>query len=210
MTGHDQLPARGTLVAIPRDRALSWSRDCLAQGSRVSRQVAERIDREYVNAYAIVPQDRASLDIGDLSISARIGDGARVLEGVLHRLSAVFDGILAVDDDLARRGDPGLDDVSFVDDRVVRWIDLHSAPDDLTRLIRIGASGYPLNALVCGDTDGEAFRPAAGPLSDTDAVLLASQVRVVVHSIYDAESFLLLVIDENANVTTAEVARDQT
>ncbi|WEK61155.1 MAG: hypothetical protein P0Y60_17920 [Candidatus Microbacterium colombiense] len=143
------------------------------------------------------------------SQSARIGGADRFLGRVLRELSTRADGILVVDDDLARRGDPGLDRASFIDDRVIRWGDLHSEPRDLTGLIRTGASGYPLNAFVCGSGDRQAFRPPVGPLSESEVALLARQVQVVIHSIYDAESFLLLAIDDKADSLLASLTRTQ-
>ncbi|WDM41844.1 hypothetical protein KV395_00545 [Microbacterium luteolum] len=158
--------------------------------------MAGRLDPDRVHAYAILPRDRAGIEVADFARSVGVSDADRVLGKILQALSAISDGILVVDDDLARRGDPGLDDVSFVDDRVIRWLDLRSAPDELTRLIRIGASGYPLNAFICDNSSGEAFRPSARSLSESEVDLLAGEVRLVIHSIFDAESFLLLAIDD--------------
>ncbi|NJI58284.1 hypothetical protein HCX50_02445 [Microbacterium oxydans] len=140
-----------------------------------------------------------SLEASPFSQSARLGDADSVLRRIFRGLPAVSDGILIVDDDLSRRGDAGLDGVSFVDDRVIRWEGLQSPPEDLTRLIRRGASGYPLNAFTSGNRQGHTLRPSVGSLSDSDVLLLASEVQVVIHSVYDAESFLLLVLDEEVN-----------
>ena len=185
----------GAWVPISRGQAMAWSRESLDQGSGISAQMAARLDHELVHAFAIMPRDRAGADVADFARSAQLGDADLLLGRFLRSLSATSDSFLVVDDDLARRGDPGLDDVSYIDDRVIRWSDLQSAPDRLTRLLRTGASGYPLNAFVCGAQGGHAFRPPSGPLSESDVELLVSEARVVIHSIYDAESFLILVID---------------
>ncbi|WP_223622727.1 hypothetical protein [Microbacterium sp. EST19A] len=196
----------GSWAPIPRDKGVNWSRESLDLGSRFSRQVAARFEGEQVRAYAILPRDRESIDVADFSHSAQIGEADLLLGRFLQSLAAAFDGILVVDDDLARRGDPRLEGVSYVDDRVIRWVDLQSAPGDLTRLVRTGASGYPLNAFVCANTGGHAFHPPAGPLSEPDVVLLAGEVRMVIHSIFDTESFLLLVIDDEVNAVLESFA----
>lgn len=197
--GDGQMHVHGTLASVPRALGLDWSTESLDQGSRVSRRVLSRLDREALHAYAIVPEGRVSLEASPFSQSARLGDADSVLPRIFRGLPAVSDGILIVDDDLSRRGDPGLDGVSFVDDRVIRWEGLQSPSQDLTRLIRRGASGYPLNAFISGNRQGQTLRPSVGSLSDSDVLLLASEVQVVIHSIYDAESFLLLVLDEEVN-----------
>ncbi|WP_292761994.1 hypothetical protein [Microbacterium sp. UBA3486] len=188
----------GRLVSIPVKQALDWSKESLDQGSHLARQAAGALDREPIRAYAILPQDGAAAPLSEFSQSARIGDADRILGETLTRLSELA-GILVVDDDLARRGDPGLDDASFVDDRVIRWLDIGSASNELTHLIRIGASGYPLNAFICHSEGGRAAGLSAGPLSRPDVLRLVSEVRVIIHSIFDAESFLFVVIDDGYN-----------
>lgn len=189
---------QGSLVSIPVKQALDWSKESLDQGSRLARQAAGALDRETIRAYAILPRGGAVAPVPEFSRSARIGNADRILGETLTRLS-VLTGILVVDDDLARRGEPGLDGASFVDDRAVRWVDIRSTSNELTRLIRIGASGYPLNAFICQSEEGRAAGVPAGSLSRLDVLRLASEVRVIIHSIFDAESFLFLVVDDGYN-----------
>ncbi|WP_435749017.1 hypothetical protein [Microbacterium sp. PMB16] len=160
-----------------------------------------------MHAYAIVPQGQAGIESADFLQSARLGDADYLLGTFLRGISAFFVGILVVDDDLARRGDPGLDDASFVQDRVIRWSDLRSAPEDLMLLIRRGASGYPLNAFICGGEGSEPFYPQSGELRESEVNLIASEVRVIIHSIYDAESFLILVFDDRLNAFLKSLTR---
>ena len=72
-----------------------------------------------------------------------------------------------MESDVARRGDPGLDDVAFVGDRVLRWVEWNCDPVAMVGLLRRGASGYPTNASGCrsraaslGLTAGPQLRPA--------------------------------------------------
>lgn len=186
----------GTLSPISKSRGIDWSRESLDQGSPLSIQVLKTLESADVQAYAILPQGEAGMSLDDFKSSARIGDANLVLKTILSELSSRLVGVLIVDDDLARRGDPGLDDASFVGDRVVRWADLHSPPEGLTRLIRRGASGYPLNAFVCESEYGHSVKIASGTLSEQRVASLANGVRLVIHSIFDAESFLILVFDD--------------
>lgn len=189
---------QGSLVSIPGKQVLDWSKESLDQGSPLAQQAAGALDRENIRAYAIVPRDGAVAPVPEFSRSPRIGNADRILGETLTRLS-VLTGMLVVDDDLARCGDPGLDGASFVDDRVIRWVDIRSTSNELTRLIRIGASGHPLNAFICQSEAGRAAGFPAGSLSRLDVLRLASEVRVIIHSIFDAESFLFLVIDDGYN-----------
>ncbi len=80
---------------------------------------------------------------------------------------------------------------------MLRWEELQTDPSRLTQLIRSGASGYPLNAFVCDERGRTVLQRAGGSLSTVDALSLAQSVQVVINSVYDAESYLL--IDFNAS-----------
>lgn len=175
---------------VPIDRALTWTRASLEQGSEVARIVGRRMSVTG-DAFVIGPDAVADAEIDDESRGIDQSDADRVLGEYLLYLASMEAGALIVEDDTARKGDPGLIDGVFVEDRVIRWRDLHADPADLMRLIRRGASGYPLNAFVCGE-DGKAILEREEDRFDGDCVLaLASSVRGIITSVYDAESYLV-------------------
>lgn len=189
----------GMLAAVPLHPSIEWSKESLEQGSRLAQMIEARIDPVKTRAYGIIPQAAAEDTPRAFSHSARIGDADRILGLILRDLAAMDNALLVVDDDLARRGDRRLDDASFVDDRVVRSASLNAPSGDLTRLIRRGASGYPLNAFVCELSDADEAPARLGQMPESAVSLLAETARIVIHSIYDAESFLLLTLDERAD-----------
>ncbi|MDF2559839.1 MAG: hypothetical protein K0R99_1285 [Microbacterium sp.] len=201
------MSARSILIRVPLEQSTAWSRDSLDQGSLLCRLVAERLEGPEVSAFAIARHDRDDSESGDFSHSAGIADADRTLTEVIRQLATEFSGILVVDDDLARRGDPGLEGASFVDDRVVRHADLASEPEVLTRLLRMGASGYPLNAFLCSGMVRGAPSPSTGSLADSEVAALTAAVRIIVHAIHDAESFLLLAMDDGARAGLEAIAR---
>jgi len=172
------------------DRAADWVRDSLAQGSEFSIRVARRLS-DLPQAIVIGPPlgDSQVLDGHGRGISQV--DADVVLDRVVDALALTGVKTLVVEDDLARRGDPSLHgQVAFVGGRVLRWADLSRAK--ASRLVRTGASGYPLNAFVCrADAISLSLTPER-ELSEADAVALAHSVCAVVTSVYDAESFVIL------------------
>lgn len=111
---------------------------------------------------------------------------------VLCRFAASGNQTLIVEDDLARRGDPGLQEAAFVGDRVLRWRELGVEAKQAVRLLRSGASGYPLIAYVCRGASADVGLEA-GTLLDSkkQAALVDSTVAILV-TVYDAEAYLLL------------------
>ncbi|MCP3877002.1 MAG: hypothetical protein GY701_01205 [Sulfitobacter sp.] len=107
------------------------------------------------------------------------------------------DRYLIVEDDLGRRGDPGLGpEVLLIGDRVARAFALQNSDDvagAVGGLLR-GASGYPTNAFVVED---QGLRQAEGDAGPSD--LAVSQVRrlatglvAVIVSAFDAETYLMV------------------
>jgi hypothetical protein len=99
---------------------------------------------------------------------------------------------LVVESDLARRGDPHLDaDVAYIGNRVLRWVDMPDDPSHGTRLLRSGASGYPLNAFVCDRSSAELGLFPGADLTETTQSRIAGSVRAIIVSALDAETFLV-------------------
>lgn len=100
---------------------------------------------------------------------------------------------LVVEDDLGRRGDPGLGpSVVYLGESVVRvfrlggFDDVSRAVDGLFR----GASGYPTNAFVVSSASVSAENPPS-ELSPAQVRRLADGAEAVVVSVFDAETYLL-------------------
>ena len=91
-------------------------------------------------------------------------------------------------------------DVAFVGERVLRWVDLSLHPDGAARLLRTGATGYPLNAVVCMNSPDALGLAAGKVLTEIEISSLAAAACAVITSVYDAETYLVL--------TTAELATE--
>lgn len=137
-------------------------------------------------------------ELDDVSRALSQEDVDAVVQHILRALAA-GGGTLVVEDDLARRGDR-LDGVAFVGDRVLRWADLTTDVARATRLLRLGASGYPLNAFVSRLSAGSLFLRPGQTVGEDEVRALAQSVAVVINSVYDAESFVLLATPDLTDV----------
>ncbi len=104
---------------------------------------------------------------------------------------------LIVEDDLGRRGDPGLGpEVLLVGDRVARVFRLGSSEDVVRAvdgLLR-GASGYPTNAFIVEDGGMGLPDTGSSPIELTSSRVqeLATGVVAVVVSVFDSETYLMV------------------
>src|SRR5690606_359093 len=113
-----------------------------------------------------------------------------LLVGFFARWTSQGAAILLVDDDVSRVGDGGFgDDAVFVDDRVLRWVDLRTEPARLIDLMRRGASGYPLNAFACTEGARPILDRPRVWLTSSEVAELSHAVTVIVNAVYDAESY---------------------
>ncbi len=163
---------------IDFDRAADWVRDSLAQGSELSIRVARRLS-DLSQAIVIGPtlDESQALDGQGQGISQVDADVA--LDRVVDALALTGAKTLVVEDDLARRGDPGLQgQVAFVGGRVLRWTDLSRAK--ASRLLRTGASGYPLNAFVCRPDAVSLSLTPEREFSEADTAAFAHSVCAVI------------------------------
>ena len=191
--GKEKPMTRMELVPVDPEEARRWSHQSLEQGSLLSLSVERRLDRP-LSAGVLMPGKalRApGLLLDDESKGLDLGDAYRALAALVRETS----GVLIVDDDISSRGDPGLDDAGFVGDRVIRWAPSSSEPSELIHLIRMGASGYPFNAILC-DADAASGLKLGGTLDGEDCVRLADATRLIIHAVFDAESFLVITLDE--------------
>jgi hypothetical protein len=133
----------------------------------------------------------ASLD--DHGRGIRSIDADQIAERVFESFTEVGVRTLVVEDDLARWGDRGLGaNVAFVGDRVIRWIDLEVGAVAAARLLRSGSSGYPLNAFASWLAPVELGLEAGKTLDESQQAALVDSTCAVITSVYDAESYLLL------------------
>jgi hypothetical protein len=187
-------------VGSPVDSALGtdWARGSLAQGSMISMLMTERL-AQLARARLLVPPqtETASTSIDDFGRGIMRSDSDRVVRLVLGSLATVGLRTLVVEDDLARRGDHVTGGkLAFVDDRIIRWVDLEAGASDGVALLRTGASGYPLNAF------GSVLSAAALGLSEGKSMdsdqqqLFVEGVGAVFVSVFDAEACLMLLTAE--------------
>lgn len=176
---------------MPSPQARAWSQASLEQGSALAGFVSRRLMTSST-AFVVAPEGNMmpELDDGSRSIDPRHAD--HLMGEYLRYLSSLQGGALIVEDDTAREGDPWLGGAVIVVGRVLRWEELHANPSRLTQLVRRGASGYPLNAFVCDEAGRAILQRAGNALSIDDASSVAESVRVIVNSVYDAESYLVI------------------
>ena len=118
-------------------------------------------------------------------------DADRAARGALRWLMVRGGRTLVVEDDVGVRDHPGLTDVAFVGDRLLRWRPLTISCREATELLRTGALGYPRNAYVC-DTTGDALGLEVGKtLGPVEVRDLASHVQAVLSAVWDDECYVL-------------------
>ena len=176
---------------VPFVQAREWSQASLDAGSVLAGLIGRRFSTQAA-AFVLLPDDGSAIEVDDVSRAVDPQHADQVLAEYLQYLASMGAGVLVVEDDTAREGDPGLTEAVFLEGRGLRWKDMHADASQLMRLIRRGASGYPLNAFVC-DEDGRAILQQVGDaLSSKDVTGLARSALSVIHSVYDAESFLVI------------------
>lgn len=172
-----------------------WVRGSLAQGSGMAELMTRRLDK-LGSAVLLSPSVQGAAPVtslDDLGRGIRSSDADQIAQRLLESFAAAGVRTLVVEDDLARRGDPGVGlDVAFVGDRVVRWADLGVGADVAVQLLRAGASGYPLNAFACWPPSAELGLEAGVPLGERQQAALVESTCAVITAVYDAETYLVL------------------
>jgi hypothetical protein len=185
---------RGVSTAIDAGVAMDWVRGSLAEGSALAMSMTWQLN-SLTSAWLVAPDGSTLapllLDNQGRGIKTRDADlaAARFLACLSHH----GDQILLVEDDLARRGDPRLDDeVAFVEDRVVRWSEIEADTSHAVALLRSGSSGYPLNAFVCHASARQLGLGPGGQIDDACQASIVESVDAVLVSVYDAEAYVAL------------------
>jgi hypothetical protein len=185
------------LVEVERDAAIGWLRQSLAQGHALSSAVLASVRLSDGRPYVLVPEDMARERVADLAAGG-VTSTARAdqaLEGIFGSILDEGGRCLVVEDDLARSRDPVVSTspfpTAFIDGHVARWVDLAAdgAAGEARRLLRMGASGYPLNAFVTSLPAGRLCLVEGESLDDIVGLVVGSLIAIVVAA-YDAETFL--------------------
>jgi hypothetical protein len=174
--------------------AVDWVRESLAQGSALAMLMAERLGL-FSSARLLVPEagkQQWTFLPGEHGRGYRSRD-IDLLAGQFLRSLACFDlQTLLVEDDLARKGDPNLAAVAYVEDRVLRWIELGPDPARAVALLRGGSSGYPLNAFVCRRSPTQLRLRPGRQLDAEQQASIVESTEVTIVSVYDAEAYVAL------------------
>lgn len=172
-----------------------WTRGSLAQGSDLAASMTRRL-AEFASARLLIPPVPGAAPVTSLDDhgrGTRSSDADQIAQRLLGSFAAAGVRTLVVEDDLARRGDPGVGlDVAFIGDRVVRWADLGVGANAAVQLLRAGASGYPLNAFACWRPSAELGLKAGVILGESQQAALVDSTSAVITSVYDAETYLVL------------------
>ncbi|HTZ43213.1 MAG TPA: hypothetical protein VMB79_05070 [Jatrophihabitans sp.] len=180
--------------------ASAWARESLADGSELAMLVRDRL-AEFSTALVIAPalSPSMSISIDDRGRGMHTSDVDLALRPLLESFRQAGARTLIVEDDLARCGDPRLPaKVVYAGDRVLRWCDFIPGAQDPVRLLRTGASGYPLNAIISSADAGALDLTPGRTLSYENLRRVSAAGGAVITSVYDAESYLILVTENLA------------
>ena len=180
---------------VTTELGADWTRGSLAQGSDLAASMTRRLV-EFASARLLIPLVPGAAPVTSLDDHGRgnrSSDADQIARRLFESFAAAGVRTLVVEDDLARRGDPGVGlDVAFVGDRVVRWANIGVGVDAAVQLLRAGASGYPLNAFACWPPSTELGLKAGVILGESRQTALVDSTSAVITSVYDAETYLVL------------------
>jgi hypothetical protein len=186
-------------VPIDTRSGAQWVQSSLTGGSVLSTLVSRRLG-DFAVARLLAPEVVSTGIASVLDDESRgiLTSDVNLLTGrVLERFALAGVRTIVVEDDLARRGDAVLDhDLAYVEDRVVRWVNLLGDPVDGVRLLRSGASGYPLNAYACWLSPGELGLESGRNLEERERESIVASTCAVLVSVFDGEAFVTLMSPE--------------
>jgi hypothetical protein len=182
----------GVGVQIDADLAADWVRGSLAQGSDLARLVTQRLPQLTIALVLSLPSilqgRRLVLDDVGRGLSSSASDA--VAKEFFMKLAKKMPLTLIVEDDLARRGDPRVGRAAFVDDRLIRWEEINEDGFRAAKLLRSGASGYPLNAFICRGSSRELNLEEDRQLLVIEEEQIVDSTDAVVASVWDAEAYV--------------------
>jgi hypothetical protein len=179
-------------LPIASAEAVDWVRDSLAEGSALALLMRDRVGSSW-SAHLIVPGTRVDPWTQPLSprgLGYRTPDVDLLASQFLESLARSHVQTLVVEDDVARRGDRNLTTVAYVEDRVLRWMELGPDPVGAAALLR--RSAYPLNAFVCCRSATQLKLEPGYQMGPEDQEAIVESTEAVIVSVYDAEAYVAL------------------
>ncbi len=186
------------LIDLNQDAARRWIERWLAAGGDVSMAVLAAVPfgcgRSRTWASGDVDPDRLKdFDEGNVAGKKEVDAWlAQTLEELVDKGASC----LVVEEDLARRTDPGVLDEEilwgFINDRLVAWFDL--APGrgiDAVREVMGVGSGYPRNAFVTMRSAADLGLSDRQQAPESFPIQVAESLLATIVSIYDNESYLV-------------------
>lgn len=175
--------------------ARNWVHHSLCDGSELAQLIGTKLD-QFTSARLMVSPDwgldiLTNLDNTGRGINTAASDG--VVGFALDALIQSGAKTLIVEDDLNRPGDPHFPPKGvMVADRVIQWVHLDMEDSDAAvQLLRTAGSGYPTNAYL-SDLAPPQLGLLQEQLNPKDMEILTSSVVGIFVSVYDAETFVLL------------------
>jgi hypothetical protein len=185
-------------VGFTDDRAREWLEESLRGGHELAAAVLGAVRFDAGRFQLALPESEAAravtgFDQGGV-VGASLADAA--LAQYLDDFASRGALCVLVEDDLLRQSDPAVArrpvPSAFIGDHVIHWCELaRGAGSIATEVIRMSASGYPLNAfLVTKSAADLRLSPGGSLVKDFTTDVVASLAAVVV-SAFDGESFLM-------------------
>lgn len=184
-------------VTINGDAGKSWVIDSLTQGFEISATVLKvaAFDAGSYRSFISASDQLRQTNLAEGGVSK--GQVAQAgLAQYLDGLSSDLASCVIVEDDLRRRTDPTVAphamSTAFIGDRIVHWCDLERGTGaDCADVVDRGASGYPLNAFVCGKSAADLDLVNGREVVKGFANQIAESLLAVVVAAFDAETFLV-------------------
>jgi hypothetical protein len=182
-------------VEVSRAIGIEWLLRSLAAGDGCSEAVVARDPFTGGRFRAIASLSATSVDLSRGGVIEASSADA-VLTVILEELAAVAELCVVVEDDLRKPGDPVLANrtvrSAYLGDNVLHWSDLRvGVGAEATRMIRLSASGYPLNAFVVKGSARDLGLNDGLPVVEGFETQVAEALTGVVVSAFDTESFLV-------------------
>ena len=176
-------------------QARNWVQHSLCDGSELAQLIATKLD-QFTSAQLMISPDWGIHDLTNLDDTGRgisIAASNVVVDFALDALIRSGAKTLIVEDDLHRPGDQHFPSRGvMIADRVIQWTHLDTGDiDAAVQLLRTAGSGYPTNAYV-SDLAPSHLGLLHKQLNLNHIETLADSVTGIFASVYDAETFVLL------------------
>ena len=181
-------------IDIDVDTAREWTRSSLLRSdSEVAAVLVKRLG-SFCTAKVLADVSYQK-DVGNLSNVGRGLTGSReVARNFLKQLAADAPRTLLVENELGRRGDPGMESRSvFMNGVPASWSELNRYGNvDPVSVITGTSSGWPLNAYVLAGPPSKYQLTLGGDLAGSEQEKVAKDTVTILSSAFDGEAFLAL------------------